>query len=217
MPHKENHLYKLAFVLALFTIIYNLAEGIVSVYFGYENESLSLFGFGVDSFIEMVSGLGIAHMVIRIKQNPDTSRDNFERTALKITGVGFYFLVAGLVISSGYNFYVGHKPETTLWGVIVAIISIIVMLILIKGKLKTGKELNSEAILADAECTRVCIYMSVILLISSGIYELTKFAYIDSLGALGLAYFAFKEGKECFEKAKNNKYCSCEKDKTVPL
>jgi divalent metal cation (Fe/Co/Zn/Cd) transporter len=84
------------------------------------------------------------------------------------------------------------------------------MWILIIGKTKTGKELNSDAILADAECTRVCIYMSIVLLISSGIYQLTNFAYIDSIGTLGLSYFAFKEGRECFDKAKSNKHCGCE-------
>jgi divalent metal cation (Fe/Co/Zn/Cd) transporter len=81
---------------------------------------------------------------------------------------------------------------------------------LIYGKTKTGKALNSEAIIADAECAKVCIYMSVILLISSVVYELTKLAYIDSIGALGLAYFSYKEGRECFEKANSNKHCSCE-------
>ena len=97
MTSHPTQLYKTAFNLAVFTIIYNLIEGLVSVYFGYEDESLTLFGFGIDSFIEMVSGLGIAHMVIRIKQNPDTNRDNFEKTALRITGWGFYVLVAGPV------------------------------------------------------------------------------------------------------------------------
>ncbi len=86
------------------------------------------------------------------------------------------------------------------------------MWLLIIEKKKVGKQLDSEAILADAECTKVCIYMSIVLLISSVIYELTDFLYIDSLGTLGLAFFAFNEGKECFEKAKHNKYCSCEHD-----
>ena len=210
MAREKEHNYKVAFQLAVFTIVYNLIEGLVSVYFGYEDESLSLFGFGIDSFIEMVSGLGIAHMVIRIRKNLETNRDSFEKRALKITGWGFYVLVAGLLISGAYNLYIGHKPETTLLGVIISIISIAVMWALIYGKTKTGKALNSEAIIADAECAKVCIYMSVILLISSVVYELTKLAYIDSIGALGLAYFSYKEGRECFEKANSNKHCSCE-------
>jgi divalent metal cation (Fe/Co/Zn/Cd) transporter len=79
-------------------------------------------------------------------------------------------------------------------------------------KTRTGKSLHSEAVLADEECTKVCICMSVILLISSAVFELTSFKYIDSLGTLGLSYFAFKEGKECFEKAKSDKYCFCKHD-----
>jgi divalent metal cation (Fe/Co/Zn/Cd) transporter len=207
----DKQLYRLAFALAVFTIVYNIAEGIFSTYMGFEDESLALFGFGVDSFIEAISGLGIAHMVLRIRQNPESNRDDFERTALRITGFSFYVLVAGLVITSIYNIATGHKPETTFWGVVVSLISIVVMVVLIILKIRVGKQLNSAAILADAECTRVCIYMSVLLLFSSGIYELTNFTYTDSLGTLGLSYFAFKEGKECFDKAKSNKVC-CEHD-----
>ena len=77
---------------------------------------------------------------------------------------------------------------------------------------KNWKLLHSEAILADAECTKICIYMSVILWISSAVFELTSFKYIDSIGTLGLSYFAFKEGKECFDKAKSDQYCSCKHD-----
>ena len=86
----SEKLYKLAFGLALFTIIYNIAEGLIATYLGFEDESLALFGFGSDSFIEVISGLGIAHMILRIQKNPDTNRDNFERTALRITGVALW-------------------------------------------------------------------------------------------------------------------------------
>lgn len=206
---KKQQLYKIAFGLAVFTILYNIIEGLFSTYFGYEDESLVLFGFGVDSFIEVISGFGIAHMTFRIQNQSECNRDNFERTALKITGFSFYALVAGLLATGFYNLWIGHKPETTFWGVIISLISIVVMLFLIYGKQKVGKQLNSDAILADAACTKVCIYMSVVLLASSLIYELTSFAYIDIIGTFGLAYFSFKEGRECFEKVKTNKFCSC--------
>jgi len=205
----NKRFYKYAFWLALITIFYNLVEGLVSTYFGYEDESLALFGFGIDSFIEVISGLGIAHMVIRIKRNPESNRDDFERTALRITGTAFYLLVAGLISTGIFNIWTAHKPETTFWGVVISLISIFTMWLLILGKTKVGNKLNSEAILADAECTRVCFYMSIILLVSSGVFELTGIAYIDSIGAIGLSYFAFKEGKECFEKAKSDNLCSC--------
>ena len=206
---KQQQLYKTAFGLALFTIFYNVAEGIISTYLGFEDESLALFGFGTDSFIEVISGLGIAHMVLRIKKNPESNRDSFERTALRITGVAFYILVVGLVVSSLYNIWIGHRPLTTFWGVVISVVSILIMWILVLWKRRVGKQLDSAPILADANCTLVCVYMSIVLLVSSGMYELFNIPYIDSFGTLGLAYFAFKEGKECFEKANSDKHCCC--------
>lgn len=206
----EKKLYSIALGLAVFTIVYNLLEGIVATYFGYEDETLTLFGFGVDSFIEMISGIGIAHMIFRMRKHPSASWDPFERTALRVTGSAFYLLVAGLVISAIAIAVSGQKPETTFWGVIISLISIVVMLVLIHWKIKVGKALKSEPILADASCTKVCIYMSIILLASSGLYELTHLPYIDAAGTLGLAWFSYLEGKECFEKAESNTHCHCD-------
>jgi divalent metal cation (Fe/Co/Zn/Cd) transporter len=206
----EKKLYSTALGLAAFTVIYNLLEGAIATYFGYEDETLTLFGFGVDSFIEMISGIGILHMIVRMRRHPDASWDPFERTALRITGSAFYLLVAGLLISAIVAIATGQKPETTFWGVVISVISIAVMLALIYGKIKVGKALKSEPILADASCTKVCIYMSVILLASSGLYELTRLPYIDAAGTLGLAWFSYREGRECFEKAENNTHCHCD-------
>ncbi len=201
--------YSIAFGLAVFTILYNIAEGLIATYLGFEDESLALFGFGLDSFIEVISGIGIAHMILRIRNKPESNRDDFERTALRITGLAFYLLVFGLVATSIHHIWTGNKPITTVWGVVISMISILIMFFLVVWKRKVGKQLNSAPILADANCTMVCLYMSIILLTSSGIYELFGFPYIDSIGTLGLSYFAFKEGKECFEKAKSNKNCCC--------
>lgn len=205
----DNRYWTYALWLALFTIFYNLAEGLVSVYFGFSDEALTLFGFGVDSFIEVMSGLGILAMVIRIRQNPQTSRTQFEQTALRVTGTAFYLLVAGLAVTAVYNIVVGHKPETTLPGLVISVISIAMMWALVSGKRKVGRALNSQPILSDANCTMVCIYMSVVLLVSSLIYELTGFGFVDSIGALGLIWFSYSEGKEAFEKAAGME-CDCE-------
>jgi divalent metal cation (Fe/Co/Zn/Cd) transporter len=192
-------LYTTAYWLAIFTIVYNLVEGIVSTLVGYQDETLALFGFGVDSFIEMISGVGIAVMVTRVRRNPGSGKGQFEKSALSVTGYSFYALTAGLVISAFLNIYTGHRPETTFWGAVISSISIVVMLVLIRGKLKTGKALNSRAIIADANCTKVCIYMSLVLLAASLVYELTGIGYVDAVGTLGLAWFCFQEGRECFE------------------
>jgi divalent metal cation (Fe/Co/Zn/Cd) transporter len=187
--------------LALFTISYNFAEGLIAVFFGISDETLTLFGSGIDSFIEVMSGLGILGMVLRIRQNPEAPRSQFERRALQVTGTAFYLLVLGLGITALYNLFIAHKPETTLPGLIISLLSIAIMWLLVLGKRKVGRALNSAPILADANCTLVCVYMSVVLLASSLIYAMTGFGFVDSIGALGLIYFSYKEGKESFEKA----------------
>lgn len=202
-----NKYWSYALWLAVFTIIYNLAEGLISIFFGVSDETLTLFGFGVDSFIEVMSGIGILAMVLRIRQNPETPRSQFETTALRVTGTSFYLLAIGLGITAIYNLFVAHKPETTLPGLIISIISIAVMWALVMGKRKVGYALNSSPILADANCTMVCIYMSIVLLASSLIYQLTGFGFIDSIGAVGLIYFSYNEGRESFEKAAGMEDC----------
>jgi len=187
--------------LALFTILYNLAEGVISVGFGVQDEALTLFGFGVDSFIEVMSGLGILAMVLRIRRSPDAPRSEFEQTALRITGTAFYLLAIGLGVTAIYSLVTGHKPTTTLPGLVISLISIAVMWALVWSKRRVGHTLGSAPILADANCTLVCIYMSVVLLAASFIYQLTGFGFVDSLGAIGLIYFSVNEGREAFEKA----------------
>jgi len=206
---KETNLYTRAWQLSLFTIYYNIAEGIVSMIMGYKDETLTLLGFGVDSFIEVVSGIGIAVMILRIKQNPESPKKDFEITALRITGLSFYLLSVGLLAGIIINILNNHKPETTIWGIIISIISIMVMLWLMTAKKNVGKKLNSQPVISDANCTKICVYMSVVLLLSSLIYEATGFAYADIIGAAGLIYFSVSEGREAFEKAKGND-CSCD-------
>lgn len=208
METTESHLYKKAYMLSLFTIVYNIVEGLISMFLGYQDETLALFGFGVDSFIEVMSGIGIAVMILRIRRNPLSPKSTFEIKALKITGTAFYMLSVGLFVGIVINLFNHHKPETTFWGVVISLISIIVMVWLMNFKKKVGKLLNSEPIIADSNCTKVCVYMSIVLLASSLIYEFTGFAYADIIGTAGLIYFSITEGKEAFEKAKG-KECSC--------
>jgi divalent metal cation (Fe/Co/Zn/Cd) transporter len=202
--------YRWANALALITIFYNLIEGVVSVLFGYEDGTVALFGFGVDSFVEVISGLGIWHMIRRMRRNDSQDHDVFERTALKITGSAFYILTVALIGTALVNLYQGHKPATAFWGIVVAGVSILSMWLLIHYKLKIGRQFNSQALIADANCTRACMYLSVVLLISSIGYELTGIGMLDSLGAVGIAVLSFKEGREAFEKARGNLMCSCQ-------
>ncbi len=176
-----QQLYRTAALLALITIYYNIAEGVISVWFGAEDEAISLFGFGLDSF---------------------------ERRALRITGGAFYMLAAGMILTAILSIMQGHKPVTTFWGIIVSVVSIVTMQVLIHYKMKVGTALNSQAILADAACTRTCLQLSVVLLLASASYTLTGIGYLDAIGSVIIAVLSIREGREALNKAKGLA-CSC--------
>lgn len=197
-------------LLAILTIGYNLVEGLVSMVLGVADEALALFGFGVDSFIEVISAIGVWHMLRRISANQGETRDVFEQRALRITGGAFYALTAGLVAMAVLNLLQQHRPETTFWGVVVALVSMSFMWLLIHHKTRVGTALNSPAILADAACSRACLYLSVALLVASAGFELTGIGSLDAVGALLIAWLTWKEGRESFAKARGlGCACSC--------
>ncbi|OGR24343.1 MAG: hypothetical protein A2X83_04230 [Desulfuromonadales bacterium GWD2_54_10] len=204
-----ERLYKQATLLALITIGYNLMEGLVSVWLGLADETIALFGFGADSFVEVISGIGIWHMLRRQGASPSqATRDNFEQRALRITGSAFYLLTTGLIATAILNLWQGHAPETTFWGIVVSLISIVSMWLLIRAKMRVGTALHSDAILADAACTRTCLQLSLVLLVASAGYELTGIGLFDSLGSLLIAWLSWREGREAFGKAAG-KSCCC--------
>ena len=204
----KEKLYARANYLALFTIFYNLVEGGASIWAGAADETLALFGFGVDSFIEVISAIGVWHMLRRIKTNEGETRDEFEQRALRITGAAFYVLSVGLVLTAGINLYQQHKPETTVWGIVISLLSMSFMWYLIRQKTKVGTALNSPAILADAACSRACLSLSLVLMISSIGYELTGIGSLDAIGSIMISWLTFKEGREAFAKARGMN-CSC--------
>lgn len=205
---KLQQLYRTASLLALITIFYNIAEGVVSVWFGAEDETIALFGFGLDSFVEVISGIGIWHMVRRLGKGEHDDRDPFEIRALRITGGAFYLLAGGMLITAIVSILQGHRPETTRWGIIVSVVSIASMWLLMHYKVKVGTALNSPAILADAACTRTCLQLSFVLLAASAGYALTGIGYLDAAGSLFIAILSIREGREAMQKA-CGLTCSC--------
>lgn len=209
-------LYHHALILTIVTIVYNIIEGVVSVFFGAGDETLVLFGFGLDSFIEVISAVGILHMLLRMHKRGTynaVSRDTFERQALKVTGTAFYLLTIGLVSGAAISIIAKNTPQTTIPGIVISLLSIATMFILMKLKLTAGKKLDSDAIIADAHCTKACFSLSFVVLLSSLLYELSGFRWLDSIGSLGIAWFAFSEGREAFEKARTNSLkCKCNSD-----
>lgn len=198
-----------ALALGLMTVGYNIIESVVSIWFGLHDDTLALLGFGVDSLVEVTSGAGIVHMLLRMRTNPVASRDRFERQALRITGWGFYLLAAGMALGALLNAFQGRHPTTTIPGILVSAVSIATMWWLMSAKMKVGKALHSDAIIADAKCTATCLWLSILLLASSVLYELFHVGLVDAVGSLGIAWFAWREGKESLEKARTGTLDCC--------
>ena len=188
-------------LLAILTIVFNIAEGVVSIWFGVSDDMLTLFGFGLDSFIETISAIGVAVMIIRIRNNPDTDKTRFEITALKITGWCFYILAVILAVGAVFNLVQGHKPESTIAGVIISLISMASMLGLIVAKKRLGTVLSCPPLIADANCNLVCVYMSLVLLAASGAFAVFHLGWIDTVGTAGIIFFSVREGRESMERA----------------
>jgi len=139
---EKDKLLKIALILSFITIGYNIVEGGVSLFFGLADNTLALLGFGADSFVEVISGLGIAHMVLRMRFSNINSRDKFERFTLKNTGTCFYILTGGLIVGVIIIIIQKNKPETAFPVLIISIISILCMDILMKSELVNRNETN---------------------------------------------------------------------------
>jgi len=203
-----QQLYRTASLLAVITIFYNIAEGVVSVWLGAADETLALFGFGLDSFVEVISGIGIWHMIRRMGRGNNPDLDPFEQRALRITGGAFYLLAGSLLLTAAISILEGHRPESTHWGMVVALVSIVTMGALVHYKVKVGRALNSPAILADAACTRTCMQLSLVLLAASIGYDLTGIGHLDAIGSIFIAILSLREGREAFQKS-HGLACSC--------
>lgn len=203
-------LWRRARWLGLFTVAYNIVEGVVSVAFGASDEALALFGFGLDSFVETISAVGVLVMILRVQSGGEERRSRSETTALRVTGWCFLVLAVALVVGALLTLLTGATPDTTLPGIVISTLSILSMLWLVHAKRGVGRALDSAAIVADAQCNAVCVSMSVVLLVSSGLFALTGFAFFDALGAAGLAWYSLREGREALEKARTGAVgCSC--------
>src|SRR5258708_33471121 len=148
--------------LEYFTIGWNTLEGLVAVVAGAVAGSISLVGFGLDSFIEGTSG---SVLLWRMSVDADVHRRELnERRALRIVGVCFVLLAVYVAYESGADLLSKHAPEHSLPGIILACISLIVMPLLSRAKRNVGRAMGSAAMNADAKQTEFCTYLSAILL-----------------------------------------------------
>jgi divalent metal cation (Fe/Co/Zn/Cd) transporter len=206
-----NDLVKTARRLAWFTVGYNILEGLVSVAFGLKDGSLSLFGFGLDSFIEVLSAVII---LWRLRREFDGGAGSVQRERLSTRGIGILFalLTAVIAVNSALRLMNHVHPETALPGIIISLASLSFMYWLYTAKMRVAKALDSRALKSDAVCSLACIWLSVVLLAGSGVYFLTKVWWIDSAAAIVIAGLILREGIENIQGSLKKDFdgcCSC--------
>ncbi len=180
--------------LEYFTIAWNTLEGLVAVVAGIVAGSISLVGFGIDSFIEVTSG---SVLLWRMSVDSDVHRrETNEKRALRTVGACFLLLAAYITYDSISDLWSKRAPEHSIAGIILAFASLVVMPLLWRAKRKVGSALGSAAMHADARQTEFCTYLSAILLLGLLLNAFFGLWWADPLAALIMVPIITKEGIE---------------------
>ena len=180
--------------LEYFTIAYNSLEGLIAIVAGLFAGSIALVGFGVDSVIEVTSGLAL---LWRLSRDVDEgSRERAEAITLKIVGGCFLALAAYVTYDSVTSLLRREPPEESIPGIALAAASLVVMPLLVRAKRKVARGINSSAMAADAKQTELCTYLSAILLGGLLLNALLGWWWADPVAALIMVPIIIKEGVE---------------------
>ena len=196
--NKEPSL-RYALHLSYFTVAYNFIEGIVSILAGLLSGSIALIGFGLDSFIESLSGSVMIWRFYESRHFSDEEHERREKIAIKLVSYSFFVFGAYVLYESLKKLYLLEAPEPSIFGIIIALVSIIIMPILYYQKQKVGKNIASNSLLADSKQTLACVFLSVALLLGLLLYYLYGIWCADPIVGLFIVIFLFKEGYNTYK------------------
>ena len=191
---KSEALHKKALSLSYFTVAYNLVEGVVSLIFGYLAGSIALVGFGLDSFVESLSGFV---MIWRFRKHGKISKEEEERIELKATRLvayTFFALSSYVVYEAVTKLHFQEIPSPSFPGIIIAGVSVAVMPVLFYKKYKLGKLIGSRSLVADSKETLACVVLSIALLVGLGMNYYYGLWQADLIVGLIVAGYLLKEG-----------------------
>ncbi len=171
-----------------FTISYNVLEGIIAVSAGAAASSAALIGFGLDSFIEVSSAAAVAWQFTR--KDPD----HWEKPTVRAIGIAFFALAAYVTVDAVLSLTGLEPVEHSPLGIGIAVASLVVMPALAWVQFRTGRELGSRSVQADAKQLLLCIYLSGTVLIGLLLNTLFGWMWADSVAALVVAALAIREG-----------------------
>jgi len=198
-----------ALLLAWITVAYNLVEGGVSIAFGVGDDSVALWGFGLDSLVEVASALVV---LWRLRDLQARATERERRATLAIGGL-FLLLAAIVTWGSITQLYQRHHPSTTLPGLIISVLSLSFMVFLWRSKLRVARALDSSALASDAACSLACIQLSAVLFAGSLLFwAMPSLGWVDAVAGIGLALLIAREGLEGIRAALHpdfNGGCGC--------
>ncbi|MGM1030467.1 MAG: cation transporter [Actinomycetota bacterium] len=175
-----------------FTITYNVIEAIIAIGAGSVASSVALIGFGLDSIIEVLSAAAVAWQFTR--KDPE----RWERVTVKVIAIAFFALAAYVSIDAVIALTGVSEVEHSPVGIGIAALSVVVMPALAWFELRTGKELGSASVQADAKQLLVCTYLSAAVLLGLLANSLFGWWWADSVAALVVAALAVREGAEAW-------------------
>ncbi|MGH3383451.1 MAG: cation diffusion facilitator family transporter [Nocardioidaceae bacterium] len=191
-PEQRRRLGRRAQILAATSVTYNLVEAVVAITAGTIAGSVALVGFGLDSVVEVSSGLII---LWQFRHHLPESR---ERQAVRLLAFSFFALAAYVGVESARALVNGTQPDASPVGVGLAIVSLSVMPILSWAQRRTGRALGSHAVEADGIQTLLCSYLSAILLAGLLLNAMLGWWWADPLAGLVIAAVAVREGVEAW-------------------
>ena len=202
-PRNRRHrLLRRGVLLEAITIAYNVIEAVVAITVGALSGSIALIGFGMDSIIEVIAASVVGHRLLdeaRGASAIDSLRQ--ERRALRVVSVTFFLLSAYIAWEAIRKLGGFEPPEPSTLGIIIAALSVLLMPALGWLKHKTGRELGSKALMADAKETMVCWYLSVTLLAGLVLNATLDWWWADPVAALAMIPLLLHEGREAWEES----------------
>lgn len=197
----KSKLHRRALVLSYFTVGYNMLEGVVSVIVGLPAGSIALIGFGLDSFVESLSGGVMIWRFSKHREQSEAEEQQIEIKATRLIAYTFFVLGAYVLYESARKLYLNEIPAPSLFGIIIAIVSAILMPILFYWKYRTGKLLNSRSLIADSKETLACFLLSIALLIGLSLNYVFGLWQADPIMGFIIVAFLIREGYEMLKGA----------------
>ena len=169
--------------------------------------SVALIGFGVDSGIEVISALGLLWRLRKAGPDATVAEESAaERRALYIVAATFFLLAAYISFEAVTALLEREEPDRSTVGLVLSVLSLVIMPALAWWKQRTGREMDSRALVADAAETWVCSYLSLALLAGVGLHALFGWWWADPVGALAMLPVILWQGWETLSEAREQNH-----------